>query len=64
MFFVSAGSPDGKKIRVGNYAVFNKSGKRKIVNIDSKSQYINIQVEGKKLDPLEDGYPKEIKIVE
>lgn len=43
--------------------IFEFSGIRKITKISSNGRYINIEVNGSKLNPLEDGYPHKINII-
>ncbi len=39
------------------------TGKRKVVNVQNTGAYINIFVDGEKLDPTKDGYPNKIKLI-
>ncbi len=50
-------------LKENNILKFPFSGERTITKIDVKSKYINIEVNGTKLDPIKDGYPNQIKIL-
>lgn len=59
-FFIATSS--NVSINVGDILEF-PTGKRKISNIHKNAEYTNIYVNGKKLDPIKDGYPNKIKLV-
>ena len=60
VFFISKRS--SVILKVGDTLEF-PTGTRNIVKIDKNSKYENIYVDGKKLDPIKDGYPNKIKII-
>jgi hypothetical protein len=39
------------------------TGKRKVISLQDSGPYINIFVDGEKLDPIKDGYPNKIKLI-
>lgn len=47
-----------------DYELEFRTGIRKVVNVQNTGAYINIFVDGEKLDPIKDGYPNKIKIIE
>lgn len=50
------------QMKTGYNLQFN-SGIRKIIDIKQNGFYVNITVDGDKLDPIKDGYPNKIKLI-
>ncbi len=62
IFIVSVENSLSSQIKIGYYLQFN-SGIRRIINVKQNGPYLNITLDGEKLDPIRDGYPNEIKII-
>jgi hypothetical protein len=62
-FFVENNFLNRQSFNVDDSIEFSHSGKRNIVNLTYGNKYINIFVDGEKLDPIKDGYPNKIKLV-
>ena len=62
-FFVENNFLNRQSLKIGDIVEFNSSGKRNITNLTYSSKYINIFVDGEKLDPIKDGYPNKIKLI-
>ena len=52
-----------QSLQIGDKINFSYSGERTIVDLIYNNQYINIFVDGEKLDPVKDGYPNKIKLI-
>lgn len=63
-FFIDNNFLNRQSLKIGNKISFSSSGKRNIINLIYSDGYINIFVDGEKLDPIKDGYPNKIKIIE
>ena len=63
-FFIDNNFLNRQSLKIGNKISFSSSGKRNIINLIYSDEYINIFVDGEKLDPIKDGYPNKIKIIE
>lgn len=64
IFFIGIEKRYSRNIKVGDNLVFNKSGRRKVVEVNDSDQYVNIRVDGPKLSPDGDGYPNIINKVD
>lgn len=63
-FFIENNFLNRQSLQIGDKINFSYSGERTIVDLIYNNQYINIFVDGEKLDPIKDGYPNKIKIIE
>lgn len=62
-FFIENNVLNRNSINTNDTLIFNESGKRKITRIIENDKFLNIFLEGEKLNPETDGYPNEIIIV-
>lgn len=62
-FFIENNFLNRQSLKIGDKIDFSFSGRRTILNLSYSNQYINIFVDGEKLDPVKDGYPNKIKLV-
>lgn len=62
-FFVENNFLNRQSLSIGDKLKFNFSDERTIADLQYSSQYINIFVDGEKLDPIKDGYPNKILIL-
>lgn len=63
-FFIENNFLNRYSLKVGDNIEFSHSGIRNIINLTYSNQYINIFIDGEKLDPIKDGYPNKIKLIE
>ncbi|WP_198305639.1 hypothetical protein [Arcobacter vandammei] len=62
-FFIENNFLNRQSLSIGDKLKFNFSETRTITSLQYSSQYINIFVDGEKLDPIKDGYPNKILII-
>ncbi len=62
-FFINNDIINKNSLKIEDKLLFANSGIRTIKNITYSAKYINIYIDGEKLDPIKDGYPNKIKII-
>ncbi|MCK5536502.1 MAG: hypothetical protein KAI79_06725 [Bacteroidales bacterium] len=63
IFFIQNTLNNRNSIHKKDILEFSSAGERKITKITYSDKYINIDVNGSKLDPIKDGYPNKIQII-
>lgn len=63
VFFIENNFLNRQSLKIGDRLNFDYSGSRTIQSLNYSTQYINIFVDGEKLDSIKDGYPNKIKLI-